>query len=128
MKDQDYLIDQLYSDISIISDQMHQNREKLARLKRSHQNITDKKEEFPSNKRLIDEPQLTSSVWAGKHSNKFLDIRNDIETAYFRIESHDIERLLENIEEKISYFEAVNQTLTNSISSKREIISQFRSS
>ncbi|CAH0345446.1 DUF5082 family protein [Bacillus sp. CECT 9360] len=126
MDDNDHVIGKLYNDISYLNNQLHQNTEKLVRLKHAHKNIEIKQEDFFHNKRFIDEPQLSSVVWDGRHANDFLEFRNYIEEAYVRIGNQDIENMLENIEDKISYYEGINQTLANSISSKRERIAQLR--
>ena len=125
MEDNSHLINQLYREISELSNAMSKNNEILARLRKSYQDISSSQEEFMQNKRYIDQPELTASTWAGKHANEFNEIRKEIESSYMRIGNNDIEGMLNNIEDKISYYEGLNKSLSNAISSKRNRISQL---
>ncbi len=78
-----------------------------------------------SNKKYINEPELTPTAWAGKHANKFNDIRKEIEENYLRIGNSEIEGMLNNIETQIAHYEGANQSLSSTISSKRDQISQL---
>ncbi|HEY4553245.1 MAG TPA: DUF5082 family protein [Bacillaceae bacterium] len=128
MADNTYIINQLYNEISSLNAQIHQNIEKLVRLKQALQNISMGQGEFFSKKPLIDQPVLSAASWAGRRAERFLDMRSDMEEAFNRIGNQDIERMLTNIEEKISYYEAQNRSLESSIASKRSAISQLRNS
>lgn len=77
------------------------------------------------NKRYINQPELTPSVWAGKHANEFNNIRKEIEDTYMRIGNSEIEGMLNNIETKITHYEGANKSLSGAISSKRYRISQL---
>ncbi|WHY78033.1 DUF5082 family protein [Neobacillus sp. WH10] len=125
MEDNSHLINQLYREISELSNAMSKNNEILARLRKSYQDISSSQEEFMQNKRYINQPELTASTWAGKHANEFNEIRKEIESSYMRIGNNDIEGMLNNIEDKISYYEGLNKSLSNAISSKRNRISQL---
>jgi len=126
MEDNSHLINQLYREISELSNAMSKNNEILARLRKSYQDISSSQDEFMQNKRYIDQPELTASTWAGKHANEFNEIRKEIESSYMGIGNNDIEGMLNNIEDKISYYEGLNKSLSNAISSKRNRISQLR--
>ncbi|UXH42988.1 DUF5082 domain-containing protein [Rossellomorea vietnamensis] len=125
MSNNDFIINQLQSDLSFLNTQLADNQEKLIRLKLAKRDIEANQEIYFANKRLVEEPQLTVDVWSGRHANVFLGIRSTIEDSYNKVGNEGIEGLLHGIEEKISYFEAENQQVMNSISSKRENISQL---
>ena len=77
------------------------------------------------NKKYINQPELTPSTWMGKHANEFIQIRQEIENSYLRLGNNDIEEMLNNIENKITYYEEANHSLSSTISSKRDRISQL---
>ena len=79
MEDNSHLINQLYRDISGLSNEISKNNEKLVRLKSAHQEIASSQEEFMMNKKYVNQPELTSSTWMGKHANEFIQIRQEIE-------------------------------------------------
>jgi chromosome segregation ATPase len=125
MEDNSHLINQLYRDISGLNSQISNNNEKLVRLKSAHQEITSSQEEFMMNKKYVNQPELTSSTWMGKHANEFIQIRQEIEHSYSKVGNNDIEEMLNSIENKITYYEDANRSLSSTISSKRDRISQL---
>jgi chromosome segregation ATPase len=125
MEDKSHLINQLYRDISGLNNEISNNNEKLARLKSAHQEITSSQEEFMMNKKYVNQPEFTSSTWMGKHANEFIQIRQEIEHSYSKVGNNDIEEMLNSIENKITYYENANRSLSSTISSKRDRISQL---
>jgi hypothetical protein len=119
------LIENLRSDISSLQNQMHANQEKLQRLRQAKAFITNDQEELSAHKKLISDPDLSPSTWAGRHATEFLNIRTDIEHSYTGIITHQVEDILLDIEEKISQLESENSSFSNSIASKNYRISQL---
>jgi Domain of unknown function (DUF5082) len=125
MDDNSILISQLYRDISFLNSEISKNNEILVRLRKAQQEISSGQEEFMLNKRFIHQPNLNQSVWTGTHANDFDDIRGEIEDTYIRIGNSEIEGMLNNIEVKIAHYEGLNNSLSSTISSKRNRISQL---
>jgi archaellum component FlaC len=118
MEEKEYIIHQLYNDISNLENQLRHNHEKIARLKKAESGISNELNELVDHKPLVFDPELTPDTWQGKYADTFLDIRNGINYAYTGI-IQQTEDLLNDISKKISELEAMNTSISNSISSKR---------
>lgn len=126
MQDNSHRINLIYDEISSINGQIRQNNEKVERLEHAYKNISIKQEDYFDNKRYIHKPQLTGSVWKGKHADKFMEKRDDIENVYMKVGNKDIQHMLDRIRDEIEHYNAINQNLNNSISSKRSRIELLR--
>lgn len=108
-----------------MNSEISKNNEMLVRLRKAQQEISSGQEEFMLNKRFIHQPNLNQSVWAGTHANDFDHIRGEIEDTYMRIGNSEIEGMLNNIEVKITHYEGLNKSLSSTIASKRNRITQL---
>lgn len=126
MEDNSYQINLLYGEIASLNSQIRQNNEKIERLERAYRNIGDKQDQYFDNKRYIHKPQLTGNLWRGKHAERFLERRDDIEDIYMRVGNQNIQNMLDRIKEEIERYSNINRNLNNSISNKRSRIEQLR--
>jgi chromosome segregation ATPase len=118
MTEKEYMIHQLYNDISNLYDQLHDNYEKIERLKKAESGISNELSELVDHKTLVLDPELTPFTWQGKYADMFLDIRKSIDHAYTST-IQQTEDLIQDISQKISELEAMNTSISNTISSKR---------
>jgi archaellum component FlaC len=125
MTEKEYIIHQLYNDISNLEDQLRNNYEKIARLKKAESGISNELNELADHKPLVFDPELTPYTWQGKYADMFLDIRNSIHYAYTAI-IQQTEDLLNDISRKISELEAMNTSISNTISSKRSQLAHLK--
>jgi chromosome segregation ATPase len=125
MAEKEYIIHQLYNDISNLESQLRHNHEKIARLKKAESGISNELNELVDHKPLVFDPELTSYTWQGKYAEMFLDIRNGINYAYTGI-IQQTEDLLNDISRKISELEAMNTSISNTISSKRSQLAHLK--
>jgi archaellum component FlaC len=125
MTEKEYIIHQLYNDISNLEDQLRNNYEKIARLKKAESGISNELNELADHKPLVFAPELTPYTWQGKYADMFLDIRNSIHYAYTAI-IQQTEDLLNDISRKISELEAMNTSISNTISSKRSQLAHLK--
>jgi len=115
----------LNADISNLSNQIAGNQEKINLLKKSYDELSNEQQEFNSYKKLINQPKLDTSVWGGKHAERFNGERSEIEQQHSLI-TDLVDQQLDNILSKINSFESTNASLSNSISSKRIEISNLK--
>jgi archaellum component FlaC len=125
MGEKEYIIYELYNDISNLENQLRHNREKIARLKKAESGISNELNELVDHKPLVFDPELTPDTWQGKYADMFLDIRNGTNYAYTGI-VQQTESLLNDISKKISELEAMNTSISNSISSKRSQLAHLK--
>jgi chromosome segregation ATPase len=125
MTEKEYIIHQLYNDISNLYDQLHDNYEKIERLKKAESGISNELSELVDHKTLVLDPDLTPFTWHGKYADTFLDIRKSINHAYTSI-IQQTENLLQDISQKISELEAMNASISNTISSKRSQLAHLK--
>jgi archaellum component FlaC len=125
MTEKEYMIHQLYNDISNLYDQLHDNYEKIERLKKAESGISNELIELVDHKTLVLDPDLTPYTWQGKYADMFLDIRKSIDHAYTSI-IQQTEDLLQDISQKISELEAMNTSISNTISSKRSQLAHLK--
>ncbi len=104
---------------------MQANQEKLQRLRQARDYITNEHGDLSAHKKLISDPELSPSTWAGKHATEFLNVRTNIEQSYMAIITQQVEDILSEIEGKIAQLESANSGYSNSITSKNYRISQF---
>ena len=125
MRDNSQMILSLNADISNLSNQIAGNQEKINLLKKSYDELSNEQQEFNSYKKLINQPKLDTSVWGGKHAERFNGERSEIEQQHSLI-TDLVDQQLDNILSKINSFESTNASLSNSISSKRIEISNLK--
>jgi chromosome segregation ATPase len=125
MTEKEYMIHQLYNDISNLYDQLHDNYEKIERLKKAESGISNELSELVDHKTLVLDPELTPFTWQGKYADMFLDIRKSINHANTSI-IQQTEDLLQDISQKISELEAMNTSISNTISSKRSQLAHLK--
>ncbi|UOQ94572.1 DUF5082 domain-containing protein [Halobacillus shinanisalinarum] len=126
MSENEIRVMSLYNDISLLRNNLHDNQEKLQRLRLAKSEISNEQGELSAQKRLLSEPDLSHSLWAGKHATEFLNIRENIEQSYVTIITQQVEALLEDIEGKITQLEHANNGISTSIVSKNETIDQLK--
>ncbi|MDQ0272728.1 YwqH-like family protein [Cytobacillus purgationiresistens] len=125
MQENQLLIASLKSDRIALQNNIQANLEKIQRLRQSKNNITHEQGELWAHKRLISEPELSSSTWDGKHAAEFMNIRANIEQSYTSINSQQVEDIFSDIEQKIAQLESMNNGYSNSIASINLRISQL---
>ena len=104
-------ISSLEKDISSLSHNIKDNQSKIAELKKAKTAITGELHTLSNNANLINQPDITSHIWNGRHTNQFINIRSNIAHGYQNIQretdgliSH-IEQEIENLEMQISNME-----------------------
>ena len=125
MTEKEYMIHQLYNEISNLYDQFHDNDEKIERLKKAESGISNELGILVDHKTLVLNPELTPFTWHGKFADTFLDMRKSINHAYISI-IQQTEDLLNDISKKISELETMNASISNTISSKRSQLAHLK--
>lgn len=125
MTEKEYMIHQLYNEISNLYDQFHDNDEKIERLKKAESGISNELGVLVDHKTLVLNPELTPFTWHGKFADTFLDMRKSINHAYISI-IQQTEDLLNDISKKISELETMNASISNTISSKRSQLAHLK--
>lgn len=115
----------LNSDISNLSYQIQENQEKINLLQKCYDQLSNEQQDFIANKRLINLPELDSSVWNGENAERFNGERAEMQQESSRI-NNLAEQQLEDISSKINALESANGSLSNSISSKRFQLSDLK--
>ncbi|KZM53799.1 DUF5082 family protein [Aeribacillus pallidus] len=125
MTEKEYMVHQLYNEISNLYDQFHDNDEKIERLKKAESGISNELGILVDHKTLVLNPELTPFTWHGKFADTFLDMRKSINHAYISI-IQQTEELLNDISKKISELETMNASISNTISSKRSQLAHLK--
>lgn len=120
-----FAINMINGDISRLSAQIADNREKLQRLKTAHTSITNERKHLMLQKHFLEEPELTSESWAGKHAEKFESARKEITEAFKGIAQNRVDLMLDEIEKKISSLQSDINSASHSISAKRAEIQRL---
>ncbi|MGL3987082.1 DUF5082 domain-containing protein [Bacillus [licheniformis] CMCC 63516] len=97
----------LEKDISSLSHNIKDTQSKIAELKKAKTAITGELHTLSNNANLINQPDITSHIWNGRHTNQFINIRSNIAHGYQNTDgliSH-IEQEIENLEMQISNME-----------------------
>jgi archaellum component FlaC len=125
MTEKEYMIHQLYNEISNLYDQLHVNDEKIERLKKAESGISNELGVLVDHKTLVLNPEITPYTWQGKYADMFLDMRKSINHAYTSI-IQQTEDLLNDISQKISELKAMNTSISNTVSSKRSQLAHLK--
>ncbi|WP_026678445.1 YwqH-like family protein [Fictibacillus gelatini] len=115
MIDNEYRLMTLNREVSLYMEQLRANEEKVRRLYEAKSKISNEQEELMNNKRLIFKPELSRTIWSGKHANHFGNLRAANERAFKAINDRQIEELLTRIEDKILQLERANASISDSI-------------
>lgn len=119
------MIMSLNSDIANLSYQIQENQEKINLLQKCYDQLSNEQQDFIANKRLINYPELDSSVWNGKNAERFNGERAEMEQGLSRI-NNLAEQQLEDISSEINMLESANGSFSNSISSKKSQLSNLK--
>ncbi|MBT2215759.1 DUF5082 domain-containing protein [Virgibacillus dakarensis] len=77
-------------------------------------------------KGAVNQPDLSSETWQGKHTNDFLDKRENIKQEYNNMMNTQVGILLDNIANAIERLKKANLDLSSSIETNRYRIRQLR--
>ncbi|MFD2922400.1 YwqH-like family protein [Halobacillus naozhouensis] len=124
--DNEIIVSNLYNDISALRNQLNNNQEKIQRLRLAKTEIANEQGILSAQGRLLSEPDLSPSLWAGKHASEFLNIRENIEQSYINMTTQQVEAILEEIEGEIARLESANHGISGSINSKSDHITQLK--
>ncbi|PLT29794.1 YwqH-like family protein [Peribacillus deserti] len=98
-------IHSLNSGISQLGSLVRDYEDKVRRLKNAYAQISSEQEEFHTNRQLVKEPALSAHTWAGRHARDFEEIRSEMESEYNLLSGEDTEAILQDLEDKITYYE-----------------------
>ncbi|GGB38694.1 hypothetical protein GCM10011409_15250 [Lentibacillus populi] len=124
--DNSYQISQLTSEISTFNGVIKDNNEKIGRLEDSKIKIIADQDELSMQKGAVNQPDLSSETWQGKHTNDFLDKRENIKQEYNNMMNTQVGILLDNIANAIERLKKANLDLSSSIETNRYRIRQLR--
>ncbi|UAC48913.1 DUF5082 domain-containing protein [Bacillus aquiflavi] len=120
------MISALNQGIARLSASIRENEAKIKRLETVKASIETEQEEIIDNKKNIFQPEFSLNSWAGKHATEHSNVRDSLDTSNTNIANQQVEDRLDTIEEKITALRSENQSLMNSISSKRNAITQLK--
>ncbi|WP_327366138.1 YwqH-like family protein [Virgibacillus dakarensis] len=83
-------------------------------------------DELSMQKGAVNQPDLSSETWQGKHTNDFLDKRENIKQEYNNMMNTQVGILLDNIANAIERLKKANLDLSSSIETNRYRIRQLR--